>query len=154
MIQFTLIVGNITLSGTNWETDRIKLYVVLTNKTHPVIECYQHHNLYRRFEINKKQCSNHLPIRTLGTVVRNSNMCRKFAFKKADCKKLNHAIEENAFKPFYFSNVDAFLNQWNTWIKHHINNNIPKVTKHRAALPPWASKETSYMMKQLNTKKA
>ena len=76
-----------------------------------------------------------------------------FAFKRADWKKLNQAIEEKAFKPFCFSNVDALLNQWYIWTRQHINNHIPKVTKHRAALPPWYSKETSHMMKQLNTKK-
>ena len=122
-----------------------------------MIGCYQHQNLHRSFEVNKRQCSDHLPIQTsvvfLGTVVKNPNTCRIFAFKRADWKKLNQAIEETAFKPFCFSNVDAFVNQWYTWVRHHINNHIPKVTKHRAELPSWASKETSHMMKQLNTKK-
>ena len=180
MIQCTLIVGDINLSGTNWEAmdsndnyeseilDKLiesnfsnisnqTLDVFLTNNPHPVIECYQHQNLDRSFEVNKKQCSDHLPILTsvvfLGTIVKNSNTCRKFAFKRADWKKLNQAIKENAFKPFCFSNVDALLNQWYTCIRHHINNHIPKVMKHRAALPPWASKETSHMIMQLNTKK-
>ena len=89
----------------------------------------------------------------LGTVVKNSNTCPKFAFKRADWKELNQANEEKAFKPFCFSNVDVLRNQWYTWIRQHINNDVPKVTKHRAALPPWASKETCHMMKQLNTKK-
>ena len=133
------------------------LDVALTNNPHLVIECYQHHELHRSFMVNKKHCSHHLPILTsvvfLGTVVKNSNTCRKFAFKRAVWKKLNQAIEEKAFKTFCFSNVDALLNHWYTWIRHHINNYIPNVTKHRAALPPWANKETSHIMKQLNTKK-
>ena len=181
MIQCTLIVGDNNLSGTNggamdsndnYESEILDkpiesnfsiisnqtLDFALTNNPHLVIECYQHHELHKVFMVNKKQCSDHLPILTsvvfLGTVVKNSNKCRKFAFKRADWKKLNQTNEEKAFKPFCFSNVDALLNQWYTCIRHHINNHIPKVTKHRAALPPWASKETSHMMKQLNTKKA
>ena len=175
-----MIIGDINLSGTNWEAmdsndkyeseipDKLiesnfsnisnqTLDVVLKNNPHPVIECYQNQNLDRSFEVNKKQCSDHLSILIsvvfLGTVVKNSNTCRKFAFKRVDLKKQNQAIVENAFKPFCFSNVDALFNQLYTWIRHHINNHIPKVTKDRAALPPWASKETFRMMKQLNTKK-
>ena len=180
MIHCTLIVGDINLSRTKWEAmdsndnyeseilgkliesnfsiiSNQTLLVALTNNPHLVIECYQHHELHRSFMVNKRQCSHHLPILTsvvfLGTVVKNSYTCRKFAFKRAVWKKLNQAIEEKAFKTFCFSNVDALLNQWYTWIRHHINNHIPKVTKHRAALPPWAIKETSFMIKQLNTKK-
>ena len=111
MIQCTLIVGDINLSGTNWEVldsndnyeseilDKLiesnflnisnqTLDAVLRNNPHPVIECYQHEELHRNFKVNKKQCSDHLPILTsdmfLGTVVKNSNTCRKFAFKRAD----------------------------------------------------------------------
>ena len=114
MIQCTLIVGDINLSGTNWEAmdsndnyeseildkpiesnfsniSNQTLDVVLTNNPHPVIECYQHQELHRSLKVNKKQCSDHLPIPSsvvfLGTVVKNSNTCRKFAFKKADWKK-------------------------------------------------------------------
>ena len=134
MIQCTLIVGDINLSGTNWEAmdsnenyeseilDKLiesnfsnisnqTLDVFLTNNPHPVIECYQHQNLHRSFEVNKKLCSDHLPILTsvvfLGTIVKNSNTCRKFAFKRVDWKKLNQANQKNAFKPCCFSNVDA-----------------------------------------------
>ena len=132
MIQCTLIVGDINVSGTNWKAmDFIDNYeseildkliesnvsnisnqtldVALTNNPHLVIECYQHHELHRSFMVNKKQCSDHLSILTsvvfLGTVVKNSNTCRKFAFKKLTGKKLNQAIEEKAFKTFCFSNV-------------------------------------------------
>ena len=38
---------------------------VLTNNPRPVIECYQHQNLHRSFDVNKKRCSDHLPILTL-----------------------------------------------------------------------------------------
>ena len=130
MIQCTLIVGDINHSGTNGEAmdsndnyeseilDKLiesnfsnisnqTLDVALTNNPHLVIECYQHYALHRSFMVNKEQCSDHLPILTsvvfLGTVVKNSNPCRKFAFKRADWKKLNQAIEEKAFKPFCFS---------------------------------------------------
>ena len=181
MIQSTLIFVDINLSRTNWAAmDSNDNYeseildkpiesnfsnisnqtpdVAHTNNPHLVIECYQHHELHKVFMVNKKQCSDHLPILTsvvfLGTVVKNSNTCRKFAFKRADWKKLNQAIEEKAFKRFCFSSVDALLNQWYTWIRHHINNHITKVTKHQAALLPWAIKETSQMMKQMNTKKS
>ena len=180
MIQCTLIVGDLNLSRTNWaamdsndnyeskildkpiesnfsNVSNQTLDVALTNNPHLVIECYQHHELHRSFMVNKKQCSDHLPILTsvvfLGTVVKNSNTCRNFAFKRAYWKKLNQAIEEKALKPFCFSSVDVLLNQWYTRSRHHINNHNPKVTKHRAALPHWAIKETSHMMKQLNTKK-
>ena len=98
MIQCTLIVGDINLSGTNWEAmdsnnkyeleirDKLiesnfsnisnqTLDVVLTNNPHPVVECYQHQKLHRSFEVNKMQCLNHLPILNsvvfLGTVVKN-----------------------------------------------------------------------------------
>ena len=51
------------------------LDVVLTSNPYPVIECYQQQNLHRSFEVNKKQCSDHLPILTsvvfVGTVVKN-----------------------------------------------------------------------------------
>ena len=71
MIQCTLIVGEINLSGKNWEAmdsndnyesevlDKLiesnfsnisnqTLDGVLTNNPHPVIECYQHQNPHRR----------------------------------------------------------------------------------------------------------
>ena len=129
MIQCTPIVGDINLSGTDWEAmdsndnyeseiqDKLiesnfsnisnqTLDVVLTNNTHPVIECYQHQNLHRSFEVNKKQCSDHLPILTsvvfLGTIVKNSNTCRKFAIKRADWKKLNQALEEKRLQTLLF----------------------------------------------------
>ena len=72
MIQCTLIVGEINLSGTNWETvdsndnyesetlDKLiessftnlsnqTLDVVLTNNPHPVREFYEHQEFYRSF---------------------------------------------------------------------------------------------------------
>ena len=76
MIQYTLILGDINLSGTNWEAmdsndnyeseilDKLiksnfsnisnqTLDVVLTNNPHP--ECYQHQELHSIFKVNKKQ---------------------------------------------------------------------------------------------------
>ena len=104
MIQCNQILCDLNLSGTNSEAmdsndnyeseieDKLiesnfsniynkTLDVALTNNPHPVLEYYQHQNLHRSFEVNKKQCSDHLPILTsvvfLGTVVKNSNTVGK-----------------------------------------------------------------------------
>ena len=77
----------------------------------------------------------------------------KLNYERADWDRLNKAIAAELFNPYCFSNVDELVNQWYNWFWKLIERFIPRVTQHRAALPPWYSSYTSNIVKRFNTMK-
>ena len=62
-------------------------------------------------------------------------------------------IEINPFKSYCWSIVDILVDQWYKWLEKIIKQTVPQRTKHRCILPPWISKETSHLIKCLQTKR-
>ena len=75
------------------------------------------------------------------------------AFNKVDRVKFNEDILSTPFSPNCYSNVNCLLYQWYNWINEKIERLVPRVTKHRASLKPWISRETSHKIKKLNSLK-
>ena len=133
-----------------------QLDVILTNKPDPFTDCKKDLDVLSNFSINNKPCSDHKPINT--SFIANKNaivipsitllISSQFAFLKA-----YFVIFTFSFDPYCYSNVDFLVKQWYNWIEDVINNNIPKVTKHRSSLPPGISKQSSFLIIEIATKK-
>ena len=66
---------------------------------------------------------------------------------------MNTYIVEHPFTPYCYSNIDELVTQWYNWLQEIIDTNIPRVSYHRAQLPPWVTPPTSHQIKTLNTMK-
>ena len=77
----------------------------------------------------------------------------KHAYHQVDWKEFNSHIRDIPFSPCCLSNVDELVDQWYLWIEKIIEILIPRVTQHRANLPPRISSATSHEMKILGTMK-
>ena len=65
---------------------------------------------------------------------------------------LNEQITKSPFDPYCDYNVNVLVQEWYKWINKILEANIPKVTRHRASLPPWVTPSTSHLIKKLGTK--
>ena len=133
-----------------------QLDVVLVNTLDPIISCDLDNNLSSKYSTNQKPCSDHIPICTyLSTFIhpRASARDAKFAFKRANWEHLNEQIMKSLFDPYCYSNVNVLVQKWYKWINKILEANIPKVTRHRASLPPWVTPSASHLIKKLETKK-
>ncbi|XP_075248360.1 uncharacterized protein LOC142341320 [Convolutriloba macropyga] len=113
-------------------------------------------NLTREYSINGKRCSDHQAFRTTISIdisATNPAPKVKHAYHKVDWKEFNSHIRDHPFSPYCFSNVDELVDQWYLWIEKIIEILIPRVTQHRANLPPWISSATSHELKILGTMK-
>lgn len=131
-----------------------QLDVLLCNNPDTVSSTGRDRWLTARYKTNETLCSDHRAYWTnLECTTPSANKPPKivYAFKKADFKKLNDSIIKNPFTPFCYSNVDHLVHFWYKWIRNLIDKNIPRITKHRATLPPWISNATSHLLKQLQT---
>ena len=128
--------------------------VLLCNNPDTVSSTGRDRWLTARYKTNETLCSDHRAYRTnLECTTPSANKPPKlvYAVKKADFKKLNDSIIKNPFTTFCYSNVDHLVHSWYEWIRNLIDKNIPRITKHRATLPPWISNATSHLLKQLQT---
>ena len=131
-----------------------QLNVLLCNNPDTVSSTRRDRWLTARYKTNETLCSDHSAYWTnLECTTPSANKPPKivYAFKKADFKKLNDSIIKNPFTPFCYSNVDHLVHSWYEWIRNLIDKNIPRITKHRATLPPWISNATCHLLKQLQT---
>ena len=121
-----------------------------------VLNCTYYRSLIKNFGINNKPCSDHFPICThinlllYAPLFQASDM---FAYKNTDWKEFNYYLTIDHFTLFCYSYVDFLLEQFYTWLRNKIRENLQLVTKHRANLQPWISNGTSHMINKLNTKK-
>ena len=76
-----------------------------------------------------------------------------YSFCNADFDRFKEHIEINPFNSYCWSNVDILVDQWYKWLEKIIKQTVPQRTKHRCMLPPWISKETSHLIKCLQTKR-
>ena len=58
---------------------------------------------------------------------------------------------EKPFSPYCYSNVNKLLRQWYSWLWEKLKQFVPRVTHHRASLPPWVTSGTSHILKKLKT---
>ena len=133
-----------------------QLDVILTNNPDPITDCKKDLDVLSNFSINNKPCSDHKPINTSFIASKISIVIpsiTKYAFKKAIWDEINNVFFNFPFDPYYYSNIDFLVKQWYKWIEDIINNNIHKFTKHRSSLPPWISKQSSFLIKKIATKK-
>ena len=97
-----------------------QLDILLCNKTETVIDCSTDYLLQKRLTKDKKNFSNHPPMRT--EIFFN---CRKplisapdkrYPFRKTDWEEFNQAILRKPFQPFCYSNVDHLVHHWYKWL--------------------------------------
>ena len=74
-------------------------------------------------------------------------------FNSVDWVKFNEDILSTLVSPYCYSNVNCLLYQLCNQIKEKIERLVLRVTKHRASLKPWISRETSHKIKKLNALK-
>ena len=116
-----------------------QLDVILTNNLDPITDCKKYLDVLSKFSINNKPCFDQKPINASFIASKNSitiQSLTKYAFKKANWDEINNVIFNYPFDPYCYSNVDLLVKQWYNWIEDIINNNLPKVTKHRSSYPP------------------
>ena len=131
-----------------------QLDVLLCNNPDTVSSTGRDRWLKARYKTNETLCSDHRAYWTnLECTTPSANKHPKivYAFEKADFKKLIDSIIKNPFTPFCYSNVEHLVHSWYEWIRNLNDKNIPRITKHRATLPPWISNATSHLLKQLQT---
>ena len=120
-----------------------QLDVFMVNEPQLWIESNIDNTPGNQYKIGNAKCSDHYPFRTkFFFSVNKSETIRlaKFALNNVDWQKLNEIVLERPFQPYCYSNIDELLNQWYRWFNKLLNENVPKVTTHRANLPPWISK--------------
>ena len=174
-----VLMGDINFSKTDWESmsssddcenafieklfelnfsniAKRQLDVVLVNTLDPIISCDLDNDLFSKYSTNQKPCSDHIPICTyLSTFIHPhvSTGDVKFAFKKASWEHLNEQITKSPFDPYCYSNVNVLVQEWYKWINKILEANIPKITRHRASLPPWIPPSKSHLIKKLENKR-
>ena len=177
-----VLVGDINFSETNWKTmdssnahERLvlntlstlnykqfldgrkkQLDVLLTNKPESVINWKENRDIASTYNIEGKACSDRVAYEFLLNL--QAEPCAEpgletYAFKKADWSAFNDNIREEPFAPYCYSNVNALLRQWYIWLWEKLRKLIPRVTSHRASLPPWVTSSTSHQLKKLKTLK-
>ena len=131
-----------------------QLDILLCNATEIVIDCSTDTLLQKKLTKDKKNFSNHPQMRTESLL-----NCRKplisapdkrYAFRKTDWEEFNQAILREPFEPFYYRNLDHLVHHWYKWLWMTIETIVPRITKHRATLPPWISSSTSHLIKTRN----
>ena len=70
-----------------------------------------------------------------------------FSLSKVNWNCLNSAIMLEPFQPFCFSNVEVLIESWYKWLYDIFERNVPRKTKHRRSLPPWASPSASHLIR-------
>ena len=180
--QGMIIAGDLNLSGCDWANqtstntyeqsllDKLsencfvnflhpldsKLDVILTNHPELSLKSYVDRRLTKAYQIRDKSCSDHS---AFGTNLEAHKQTQKdlsgmlLAFNKVDWAKFNEDFLSTLFSPYCYSQVNCLLYQWYNWIKEKIERLVPRVTKHRASLKPWISRETSHKIKKLNSLK-
>ena len=178
---FTIIVGDINFSHTNWETmqsdDDLEqitterlfeqsfqqlisgkrlLDVILCNRTDYVL------NVFMEKQMNKLHKSDHRPygLKITGTCwsgtrktqrVQMDKDFSKFAYSKTDWDSLSEQIVKQPFQPYCYSNVNVLLETWYDWLLETFEKNIPTKTRHRMNLAPWITSSTSNLLKKRET---
>ena len=136
--------------------DKPPLDVLLTQSPERIESTQIDSQLEAGYTINGKRCSDHHPFQVnMSTDISTKPPPPKVqhAYHKTDWQKMNAYIGEHPFSPFCYSNIDELVTQWYNWLQAIIDTHIPRVTKHRAQLPPWVSPPTSHQIKMLNTMK-
>ena len=146
----------INLQQTLTYGDKPPLDVLLTQSPERIESTQIDSQLEAGYTINGKRCSDHHPFQVnISTDISTKPPPPKVqhAYHKTDWQKMNAYIGEHPFSPFCYSNIDELVTQWYNWLQAIIDTHIPRVTKHRAQLPPWVSPPTSHQIKMLNTMK-
>ena len=117
------------------------LDVFLVNNPSLIINSFFAENVNKMYSIENKNLSDHNAFTTeiklnqrLIETTRDDKV--KYASKRAHWSAINTTIINNPFSPFCFSNCNFLLDQWYTWLWRILKENIPRVTEHRATLPP------------------
>ena len=132
------------------------LDIFLVNNPSLIINSFIDENVFKMYSIENKNLSDHNAFTTEinlnhRLIVTRSDDKVKYAFERADWSAINTTIINNPFTPFCFSNCDFLLDQWYTWLLRILEKNIPRVTEHRATLPPWITPPTSHLIKRKET---
>ena len=178
--QSSIVVGDINFNDTNWKerksqnpdekvvlktltvlnfeqlfSDKKKqLDVLLSNNPNSVLNWKVNHNVKASYNIEGRACSDHNAYEVLISLQGEEFVDAKketYAFHKADWRSFNEIIVENPFSPYCYSNVNKLLRQWYSWLWEKLKQFVPRVTHHRASLPPWVTSGTSHILKKLKT---
>ena len=129
------------------------LDVFLVNNPSLIINSFIDENVNKMYSIENKNLSDHNVFTTeinlnQRLIETRSDDKVKYAFKRADWSALNTTIINNPFTSFCFSICNFLLDQWYTWLWRILKENTPRVTFHRATLPPWITPPTSHLIKR------
>ena len=177
--QTTIITGDINFSKTSWDcmesrddyeksildllckhgysqhlnqTSKRQLDVLLSNNDDDVFDCKLDRKISTRYNV-----SDHLAYSTtMHTKIERKYLDPKhkqYSLKRADWDAFVDATECRPFQPYCYSNVNVLIQTWYSWLNETMDENLEKVTAHRASQAPWISKHTSHLKNILQTKK-
>ena len=178
-----ILTGDINLAEANWDSlnsnDEYEANILDTLEKfdlHQLITCHEGRSLdvflatdptlvlssaidsalEAQYSSNGKKCSDHHAYKTYLSLPTSSKITTpaiKRAYQKTDWDDFNKQIVSQSFTPYCYSNIDVLLLQWYKWLENIIDEKIPRVTKHRAEIPPWIRSSTSHQMKIVATMK-
>ena len=177
--QTTIITGDINFSKTSWDcmesrddyeqsildllcqhgysqhlnqTSKRQLDVLLSNNDDDVFDCKLDRKISTRYNV-----SDHLAYSTtMNTKIERKYLDPKhkqYSLKRADWDAFVDATKCRPFQPYCYSNVNVLIQTWYSWLNKTMDENLEKVTAHRASQAPWISKHTSHLKNILQTKK-
>ena len=177
--QTTIITGDINFSKTSWDcmesrddykqsildllcehgysqhlnqTSKRQSDVLLSNNDDDVFDCKLDGKISTRCNV-----SDHLAYSTtMHTKIERKYLDPKhkqYSLKRADWDVFVDATECRPFQPYCYSNVNVLIQTWYSWLNKTMDENLDKVTGHRASQAPWISKHQSHLKNILQTKK-
>ena len=134
------------------QTSKRQLDVLLSNKDDDFFDCKLDRKISTRYNV-----SDHLAYsKTMHTKIERKYLDPKhkqYSLKRADWDAFVDATECRPFQPYCYSNVNVLIQTWYSWPNKTMDENLEKVTAHRASQAPWISKHTSHLKNILQTKK-
>ena len=129
---------------------------MLPSNRNSIVSIETNLNLHKDYSLDGRSCPDHLPyvIQLDSTIAKvNPPNTPVFSFSNVDWEIVDSAFREHSFIGYCYSNVDVLCTTLDDWMKETLSLCVSKRTRHRKALPPWVTPETSNLMKRLENER-
>ena len=134
------------------------LDVVLSNNPDLILDTTSDFSMTKNYSLHDRKLSDHKAIRCEISMSTNAIAFKPlkvaedldfsvFSISKANWSAVESHIRREPFNPYCYSNVNVLTSCWYKWLFKILESNVPVKTRHRRCLPPWASKESSHLIK-------
>ena len=134
------------------------LDVVLRNNPDLILDTTSDFSMTKNYSLHDRKLSDHKAIRCEISMSTNAMAFKPlkvaedldfsvFSISKANWSAVESHIRREPFNPYCYSNVNVLTSCWYKWLFKILESNVPVKTRHRRCLPPWASKESSHLIK-------